>query len=92
MGPLSRRKFLVGSSMGVLGLVGGNAATAGLSTGVAGSESAPELLPEEISALSQPILLHVRDAVSGTVEVLFDDRAVQFVDKSLVASVLRATR
>jgi hypothetical protein len=86
---VSRRKFLVGGSAGIA------AAATATGTGIvalAGPAGAVPLSEEELAALDQPVLLSVLDAANGEVELLVGDREVVFVDKTLVAKVLRASR
>jgi hypothetical protein len=85
----TRRSFLIKSSAGAAGaavvLGGGLALTAG------GDESA--LSSEELAELEgQPVLVQIRDAQRGEVEVLVGEREVTFTDRALVAKVLRAAR
>jgi len=51
-----------------------------------------ELTPEELDAAAAPMLLHVRDAAAGEIEILVEDQSVVVTDKTLVAKVLRAAR
>ena len=53
---------------------------------------AAPLTDEEVSALDQPVLLQIRDAAAGEVELLVGEREVVITDKALVAKVLRASR
>ena len=87
--PVSRRSFLVKGSAGVA------AAATATGTGIValtGSADAQPLSFDEVAALDQPVLVSVLDAAKGEVELLVGDREVVFVDKSLVARVLRASR
>jgi hypothetical protein len=88
MEPVTRRKFLVAGSAGVAGAatlgVGGAAALTG------SKDSEPELRADELEVLGRPVLMHIRDAATGEVELLVDHREVVFTDKALVAKVLRA--
>jgi hypothetical protein len=87
--PVSRRSFLVKGSAGVA------AAATATGTGIvalSGSAEATSLSVEELGALDQPVLVSVLDASRGEVELLVGDREVVFVDKALVATVLRASR
>lgn len=89
MEPVSRRSFLVGGSAGVA------AAATATGTGIvalAGGAGASPLTEGELAALDQPVIVSVLDAGKGEVELLVGDREVVFVDKSLVAKVLRASR
>jgi hypothetical protein len=78
---------------GSAGVAGAAAVTAGgglvaLST----SAGAAPLTDEEVAALDQPVMLQVRDAAAGEVELLVGEREVVFTDKSLVAKMLRASK
>lgn len=93
MEPITRRSFLVTGSAGAagaaaVGLFGGAAITD--RTDAAGELQSQEL--EELEALSRPVLLQVRNAAAGEVELLVEDREVVFTDRALVARVLRAAR
>lgn len=90
MGSVSRRKFLVGGSVGMLGASSlGAAGVAAL--GVAGSAE-QQLDATDVERASGPLVVRIRDAAAGEVEVLIDDRSIVLTDKALVAKVLRATR
>jgi hypothetical protein len=87
--PVSRRSFLVKGSAGVA------AAATVTGTGIVALGTNAEATPlsvEEVAALDQPVLVSVLDASRGEVELLVGDREVVFVDKALVAKVLRASR
>lgn len=90
MEPLSRRSLLVRGSAGAAG------AAAAFGTGfvVADRQSADAAsVPSDVmdQMAGQPVLLSIRDAEAGEVEVLWGEREVVLTDKSLVAKVLRAT-
>ena len=88
MEPVSRRSFLVRGSV-----VAGAAAAAGTGIAVvAASDDAAPLSDEELAALDQPMLVQVRDAAKGEVEILVGEAGVVVTDRVLVAKVLRATR
>ena len=88
MQPVSRRSFLVRGSV-----VAGAAAAAGAGIAVkAASDDVAPLSDEELDALDQPMLMQVRDAASGEVEILVGEAEVVVTDRALVAKVLRATR
>jgi hypothetical protein len=90
MGSVSRRKFIVGGSVGMLGASGlGAAGVAALGVAGGGAQQ-PDL--EDLERASGPLLVRIRDAAAGEVEVLIDDRSIVMTDKALVAKVLRATR
>jgi hypothetical protein len=90
MEPITRRSFIVSSSAGAAGA----AATGLLGGAVLVQSTAPEarLRPDELDGLSHPVLLQIRDAAAGEVELLVGDREVVFTDRALVAKVLRAAR
>jgi hypothetical protein len=85
--PMSRRSFLVrGSAVAGAAAVGGGGIAA-----VAASSVSHPLTEEEIQAVvDQPLLVQVRDAAKGEVEILVGENEVVFTDKALVAKVLRA--
>lgn len=89
MNQINRRSFLV---RGSAGLVGAAAVTGGALAVVGSNDSAAPLTADELEALDQPIMLQVRDASTGEVQLLVGEREVMFVDRSIVANVLRATR
>jgi hypothetical protein len=89
MGSVSRRKFIVGGSVGMLGASSlGAAGVAAL--GVPGGAEEPDAV--DLERASGPVLVRIRDAAAGELELLIDDRSIAFTDKALVAKVLRATR
>jgi len=91
MEPVSRRSFLSKGSLGAVGAIGalsaGPVALAAMASGVE-----EPLSDEEVSALTGPLFLHVRDAASGEIEVLVDESSVVFKDPALVARMLRASK
>lgn len=90
MGSVSRRSFLRQGSVGAAGV----AAAGGLGLSVVGvnavadADSGPR--PEEISALQQPMVLHIRNAEAGEVGILVGDREIVINDRALVAKIARA--
>ncbi|HEV3225439.1 MAG TPA: hypothetical protein VGZ52_01345 [Acidimicrobiales bacterium] len=90
MGEVSRRAFLASGSAGAVAIAGVASGGLGAIGLVAGEEG--ELTPAEIDAVAAPMMLHVRDAAAGEVEILFEDQSLVVTDKTLVAKVLRATR
>jgi hypothetical protein len=52
----------------------------------------PVLSEEEVSTLTGPLFMHVRDAAAGEIEVLVGESSVVVKDPSLVARVLRASK
>jgi hypothetical protein len=88
---VSRRSFIARGSVGVAGAAAAAAGGVGIAAMAAPAGAAP-LTDDEIRDLNQPVLLQVRDAASGEVELLVGETEVVFTDRSLVAKVLRATR
>ena len=95
MKPFTRRWFLVGSvgaaGMAAVASAPGMPATVARGGGL-GTAREPVLNDDELEALTEPVLLQVRDAAAGEVELLVADRSVTFTDRALVAKVLRAAR
>ena len=89
MQPVSRRSFLVRGSAVAAGAA---AAGAGVVAVTSSDGAAAPLSDEELAALDQPMLIQVRDAAKGEVEILVGEAEVVVTDRSLVAKVLRATR
>jgi hypothetical protein len=89
MDPVTRRSFLVKGGVGAAGAAAAFGAGWSLSSADA-SEAA--LTPDEIETLNGPLLVQVKDAAAGEVEVLVGERSVEFTDKALVAKLLRAGR
>ena len=48
--------------------------------------------PDEAADVPGPVLVDIKDAATGEVEILVGEREVSFTDKALVAKVLRAAR
>lgn len=90
MGEVSRRAFLVSGSAGAVAIAG--VASGGLGTIVLAAAEEGELTPDELEAVAAPMLLHVRDAATGEIEILVEDQSVVVNDKALVAKVLRAAK
>lgn len=90
MDPVNRRSFLVHGGIGAAAAA--VAAGGGLAVVSAGSAGAAPLNDDELAVLDRPVLVQVRDAATGEVELLVDDRQIVFIDRSLVANVLRASR
>ncbi|MGH9212602.1 MAG: hypothetical protein ACRD2C_18315 [Acidimicrobiales bacterium] len=90
MEPVTRRSFLIKGSAGAAGAAAafGSGWVVSSKAGDEGSLSAAEL--EEVEG--QSLVLNVRDAAAGEVEVFWGEQEVVFTDHSLVARVLRATR
>jgi hypothetical protein len=88
MEPVTRRSFLVKGGVGAAGAA--TAFGAGWKLSTDSSEAA--LSDEEVESLNGPMLVQVKDAAAGEIEVLVGERSVEFTDKSLVAKLLRAGR
>lgn len=89
MEPVTRRSFLVKGGVGAAGAA--TAFGAGLKLSSNDSSEAA-LSDEEIESLNGPMLVQVKDAAAGEIEVLVGERSVEFTDKALVAKLLRAGR
>jgi hypothetical protein len=89
MEPVTRRSFLVKGGVGAAG-----AATAfGAGWKLSSNDSSEAALSdEEIESLNGPVLVQVKEAAAGEIEVLVGERSVELTDKSLVAKLLRAGR
>ncbi|MGH9227466.1 MAG: hypothetical protein ACRD07_01840 [Acidimicrobiales bacterium] len=92
MDPVTRRSFLIKGSAGAVGAAGLAAGGLALSSAVAADTEEPELRPDEAADVPGPVLVDIKDAATGEVEVLVGEREVSFTDKALVAKVLRAAR
>ena len=91
MGEVTRRAFLASGSAGAVAIAG--VATGGLGTlGIAAASTEGELTAEELDAAGAPMILHVRDAAAGEVQILVADQSIVVTDKALVAKVLRAAK
>jgi hypothetical protein len=94
MRQVSRRSVLVAGSLGVAGVASAKVARAGALAGggtvVRASDPGTGQEPSEVDPVSEPVLLVVRDASSGEVELLVDERAIVFTDKRLAAQLLQA--
>lgn len=91
MDPVTRRSFLIKGSAGAAG-VAGLAAVGGIGLPSLAAASAAEPTLDDVTDVPGPVLVQVRDAASGEVELLVGEREVVFTDKALVAKVLRAAR
>jgi hypothetical protein len=93
MDPVTRRSFLIKGSAGAVGAAG-LAAGGGLalSSAAAAETKEPELRPDEAADAPGTVLVEIKDAATGEVEILVGEREVSFTDKALVAKVLRAAR
>lgn len=92
MSTVSRRSFLVKGSAGAAGLAAVTSGLGGASALAAPAGAEPELTPDELAALAGPVVVQIRDAEKGEVELLVRDQEIVFVDRALVARVLRAAR
>jgi hypothetical protein len=85
----TRRSFLIKTSAGAAGA----AAVLGGGLAISSATADEGLGADELAELEdQPVLVQIRDAQRGEVEVLVGEREVTFTDRALVAKVLRATR
>ena len=91
MTEMSRRSFLTKGSLGAVGAIGALSVPTAAAAAVRKSDEAP-LTAEEVTALQQPFVVHLRDAQSGELELLVGEQSIVFKNKALVAKVLRATR
>ena len=91
MDPVTRRSFLIKGSAGAVGAAGLAAGGLALSTAAAADTDEPDLQPGE-AAIPGTVLVDIKDAATGEVEILVGEREVSFTDKALVAKVLRAVR
>jgi hypothetical protein len=86
MEPVTRRSFLVKGSAGAAGAAAAFGAGWTLS-GRAGDE--PPLSEAELEEVDgQPMVVNVRDAATGEIEVLVGEREVVLTDQQLVARML----
>jgi hypothetical protein len=92
MDPVTRRSFLIKGSAGAVGAAGLAAGGFALSSAAAAGTEEPELRPGEAADVTGPVLVDIKDAATGEVEILVGEREVSFTDKALVAKVLRAAR
>jgi hypothetical protein len=91
MDPVTRRSFLIKGSAGAVGAAGLAAGGLALSTAAADTDE-PDLQPGEAADVPGTVLVEIKDAATGEVEILVGEREVSFTDKALVAKVLRAAR
>jgi hypothetical protein len=90
MEPVNRRSFLVKGSAGAAGAAA--AFGGGWALSSRSDDEAPLSAAELEEVGDQPVVVNIRDAAAGEVEVLWGEREVVFTDKGLVARVLRATQ
>ena len=93
MDPVTRRSFLIKGSAGAAGAAGLAAGGFTLASAAAAADTAePALRADEAADVTGPVLVEIKDAATGEVEILVGEREVSFTDKALVAKVLRAAR
>ena len=92
MDPVTRRSFLIKGSAGAVGAAGLAAGGIALSSAAAADTEEPDQQPREAADVPGPVLIEIKDAATGEVEILVGEREVSFTDKALVAKVLRAAR
>jgi len=91
MTEMSRRSFLTKGSLGAVGAIGALSVPTAAAAAVRKNDEAP-LSADEVQALQQPFVVHLRDAHTGELELLVGEQSIVFKNKALVAKVLRATR
>jgi hypothetical protein len=84
---VSRRNFIGASSAGAIGAAGAAVFGSDLVSSLASAHSAGEGGADLKAA--GPILVYIKDASTGQLELLIGDRAIPFMDKRLVSRVLR---
>jgi hypothetical protein len=95
---LSRRLFLKRGSLGVaVGLVSTVPGLPGLLTQVSSDapavdDAAAESTGADAAALSEPLVVHVKDIQSGEMSLYFGEREVAYRDPQLASRILRAAR
>jgi hypothetical protein len=87
-GGLSRRYLLQGAA--TVGAAGLAAAATGAGSPAAQAAERPD--PAGSGAPSEPIVVHVRDAAAGDIEVFSGTAATRVRDKDLAARITRAIR
>jgi hypothetical protein len=84
---VSRRNFIGASSAGAIGAAGavvfGSDLVSSLASAHSGVGGSDDL------KVDGPVLVYVKDASTGQLELLVGDRVIPFMDKRLVARVLR---
>ena len=90
MKPVTRRSFIATGSAGALGVAG--VAALGSPISLTAGADVPELTDSEAAAVDGNVMLSVRNARTGEVELLVAERSVKFTDKQLVARLVRASR
>jgi tetrahydromethanopterin S-methyltransferase subunit C len=94
MADLTRRKFLSRGSVTAVGAIGamtvGSGTVAAAAAAVTNAGDALET--EDLGALEGPLFVHVRDAATGEVEVMVDEKSVVFNDQTLVNKLRRAAK
>jgi hypothetical protein len=89
MNDLSRRRFLTHSSLGVA-IAGALAVVPGLTTAL--RLQGPRMIAGAQSALSEPLIAHVRDLASGEISLLVGTQQVIHRDRALAARLYAAAR
>jgi hypothetical protein len=84
---VSRRNFIGASSAGAIGAAGAAVFGTDLVSSLAAAHSGGER--EDDLKVSGPVLVYIKDASTGQLELLVGDRSIPFMDKRLVARVLR---
>lgn len=90
MEPVTRRSFLAKGSIGAAGAVAGLAAGRTLMNDGGAADATPASAAELEEFGDQGLLLNVRDAATGEVELYVGEREVVLTDRALVGHVLRA--
>jgi hypothetical protein len=98
-GDLSRRSFLTRGSLGVaaVGLVSAVPGLPGLLTQVSSDapavdDAAADVTGADAAALSEPLVVHVKDLQSGEMSLYLGEREIAYRDPQLASRILRATR
>ncbi len=98
-GDLSRRSFLTRGSLGVaaVGLVSAVPGLPGLLTQVSSDapavdDAAADATGADAAALSEPLVVHVRDIQSGEMSLYLGEQEIAYRDPQLASRILRATR
>jgi tetrahydromethanopterin S-methyltransferase subunit C len=94
MADLTRRKFLSRGSVTAVGAIGAMTVGSGTVAAAAAAvtNAGDELDAGDLDALEGPLFVHVRDAATGEIEVLVDERSIVFNDQAMVSKVRRAAK
>jgi hypothetical protein len=87
-GRLTRRSLLRGAA--TAGAAGLAATAMGAAAGPALASASQPAVPDQAHGQHEPIVVHVRDARSGDIEVFAGTRQAQLRDKDLAARIARA--